>query len=150
MCKIINEKNNGVDPVPKGLDSRIAVQNDSKLPSIVKWKLRKDEEKNEWSIARASSRKSVVINYEIHPSVELHPIMTAEFENFFLQPSICETSQTRRSQEGRKTAVKFYDRIEGKRNGEYVRIISFSRLQRNDVEEMSRSFSKIWHISMSR
>jgi len=60
--------------------------------------------------------------------------MEAEFENFFLQPSICETSQTRHPQEGKRTAVKFYDRIEGKRNGEYVRIISFSRLQRADVE----------------
>jgi len=134
-------------------DSRLAVQDGSKLPSIVKWKLRKDGEKNEWSIARLSSRKSVVINYEIHPSVELRPIMATEFENFFLRPSICETSQTRRLQEDRKTAVKFYDRIGGKKNGEYVRIISFSRLvgvEGMSSEGMSRSFSKIWHVSMSR
>jgi len=36
MCKIINEKNNGVDSVPKGLRSRVAVQDGSKLSSIVK------------------------------------------------------------------------------------------------------------------
>jgi len=138
MCKIINEKNNGVDPVPKGLHLLYKTVRNYR-PS---WNESYGKmEKNEWSIARTSSRKSVVINYEIHPSVELRPIMAAEFENFFLQPSICETSQTRRPQEDRKTAVKFYDRIGGKRNGEYVRIISFSRLQR-DVEEISRSFSK--------
>lgn len=67
-----------------------------------------------------NSRESTVINYEIHPSVELRPIIAVEFENFFPQPSIYGTSQARHSREGRKTAVKFYDRIEGRGNGECV------------------------------
>lgn len=40
-----------------------------------------------------ANRGSPVINYEIHPSVELRSIIAAEFENFFPQPSICGTSR---------------------------------------------------------
>lgn len=46
-----------------------------------------------------ANRGLAVINYEIHPSVDLRPIIAAEFENFFPQPPIYGTSQARHSQE---------------------------------------------------
>lgn len=80
MCVNVNKKNDGVDPVPKRITFRSRC---TRRFEITVHREMKDVERNERSIPGASSRESAVINYEIHLSVELRPIMAAEFENFF-------------------------------------------------------------------